>query len=137
MPRAAELLASGGWLVSLDFGDTGRSPEVPGLARWYDEVFQQAWPRPFASDPMITAAEAEAHGFGAPAHLDFASACAFTARQYVEFLMTESNVIAAVEYGDENAARVRARLESELLPLFGGAARRVAFGGYIQALRRC
>jgi hypothetical protein len=46
-------------------------------------------------------------------------------------------VIAAIEYGDEDAARVRARLESELRPLFGGTARRVSFGGYIQALRRC
>ena len=50
--------------------------------------------------------------------------------------MTESNVLTAVEYGDEDAARVRARLESELLPLFGSVPRRVAFGGYIQALRR-
>jgi SAM-dependent methyltransferase len=36
MPRAAELVPSGGWLVSLDFGDTGRAPEIPGLARWYE-----------------------------------------------------------------------------------------------------
>ena len=59
-------IESGGWLVSLDFGDTGRSPEVPGLARWYDEVFLRAYPRPAASDPMITADEAERHGFAAP-----------------------------------------------------------------------
>jgi SAM-dependent methyltransferase len=136
MPRAAELIRSGGWLVSLDFGDTGRSPKVPGLARWYDGVFQRAYPRPPASDPMITADEAERHGFGAPAHRDFASAAAFTARQYAEFLMTESNVIAAIEYGDAAEDGVRAWLESELRPLFGDESRPVAFEGYIQALRR-
>ena len=136
MPRAAELTRSGGWLVSLDFGDTGRSPEVPGLGRWYDEVFLRACPRPPASDPTITADEAGRHGFAAPLHRDFDSACPFSASQYAAFLMTESSVIAAVEFGRKAEADVRASLEGELAPLFGPEPRRVAFGGYIQALRR-
>jgi SAM-dependent methyltransferase len=136
LPRAADLLAPGGWLVPLDFGDTGRSPELPGLARWYDEVFQARYPRPRSSDPMVTAEEAARHGFGTPVHRDFASVVSFTARQYAAFLMTESNVIAAVEYGRESADRVQARLESELLALFGDAAHPVAFSGYVQALPR-
>jgi len=136
MPRAAELVRSGGWLVSLDFGDTGRSPEVPGLGPWYDEVFLREYPRPPASDPMITADEARRHGFAEPLQRDFASASSFTAPQYAAFLMTESSVIAAIEYGREAEAEVRAWLESQLVPLFGREPRRVAFGGYIQALRR-
>jgi SAM-dependent methyltransferase len=136
MPRAEELVESGGWLVSLDFGDTGRSTEVPGLARWYDEVFLRAYPRPPASDPMITGDEAERHGFAAPSYRDFASSTSFTARQYAAFLMTESSVIAAVEYGGKAEAEVRAWLEGEIAPLFGPRPRLVAFGGYIQALRR-
>jgi SAM-dependent methyltransferase len=136
LPRAAEALARGGWLVCLDFGDTGRSPDVPGLARWYDEAFQREYPRPASSDPRITAEEAARHGFEPPVERGFASVASFTARQYAAFLMTESNVIAAIEYGREGEDRVRARLESQLLPLFGGASRRVAFSGYVQALRR-
>jgi SAM-dependent methyltransferase len=136
MPRAAEVTRRGGWLVSLDFGDTGRAPEIPGLARWYDEVFLRAYPRPQASDPLIAGDEAERHGFAAPLHHDFASACAFTASQYAAFLMTESSVIAAIEYGQEKEAEVRAWLEGELAALFGPEPRWVAFGGYIQALRR-
>ena len=66
LPRAAELVEGGGWLVSLDFGDTGRSAEVPGLARWYDEVFLRAYPRPPASDPMITADGGRAPRLRAP-----------------------------------------------------------------------
>lgn len=136
MPRAAELVPSGGWLVSLDFGDTGRSPDVPGLASWYDDVFLRSYPRPSASDPVITAEEAGRHGFAAPLHRDFAAACPFTAAQYAAFLMTESNVIAAVEYGERTEAEVHGWLDGELAPLFGREPRRVAFGGYIQALRR-
>jgi SAM-dependent methyltransferase len=137
VPRAAELLERGGWLVPLDFGDTGRSPDVPGLARWYDEVFQRRYPRPASTDPMVTAGEAARHGFEAPVQRGFASVASFTARQYAAFLMTESNVIAAVEYGSEREGDVRAWLESELLSLFGDGPRPVAFSGYVQALRRC
>jgi SAM-dependent methyltransferase len=137
VPRVAELLERGGWLVPLDFGDTGRSPEVPGLARWYDEVFQARYPRPASRDPLVTAQEARRHGFEAPVHREFASFASFTAAQYAAFLMTESNVIAAVEYGSEAADRVRAWLGSELLALFGEGPRPVAFTGYVQALRRC
>ena len=136
VPRAAELLESGGWLVPLDFGDTGRSPEVPALAKWHDEVFQARYPRPPSRDPLVTAQEARRHGFEAPVHREFASFASFTAAQYAAFLMTESNVIAAVEFGSEAADRVRAWLETELLSLFGEGSRPVAFSGYVQALRR-
>ena len=50
--------------------------------------------------------------------------------------MTESSVIAAVEYGSEPADGVRAWLEAELAQLFGDGPRRVAFSGYVQALQR-
>jgi SAM-dependent methyltransferase len=136
LPRAAAVLERGGFLVSLDFGDTGRSAEVPGLGRWYDEAFLAAYPRPAASDPMIRADEAERHGFAAPVFRDFASACSFTASQYAAFLLTESSVIAAIEYGGKSESEVRSWLEAELLPLFGPAPRAVAFAGYIQAMRR-
>jgi hypothetical protein len=85
---------------------------------------------------MITADEAGRHGFAAPLYRDFASACSFTAPRYAAFLMTESSVIAAVEYGGKAEPEVRAWLEGELVPLFGPGPRRVSFGGYIQALRR-
>jgi SAM-dependent methyltransferase len=137
VPRAAELLERGGWLIPLDFGDTGRSPEVPGLARWYDGVFQARYPRPASRDPLVTAEEAGRHGFEAPLHRDFASVASFTARQYAAFLMTESNVIAAVEYGSEAEDGVRAWLEKDLVSLLGEGSRPVAFSGYVQALRRC
>jgi SAM-dependent methyltransferase len=136
MPQAAELTRTGGWLVSLDFGDTGHSPEAPGLGPWYDDVFLRAYPRPLASEPRITAEEARRHGFDTPVEADFASAWSFTVSRYAAFLMTESSVIAAIEYGGHAEADVRSWLERELVPIFGGGTRRVAFDGYIQALRR-
>ncbi len=136
LPRAAELLVTGGWLVPLDFGDAGRSPEMPDLERWHREVFQKACPTPVAGDPRVTAPEAEGFGFTAPASHDFATDCSFTAARYSDFLMTESGVIAAVEYGERSSGEIRAWLEEELRPLFAGESRRVAFDGYIQILKK-
>jgi SAM-dependent methyltransferase len=136
VPRAKALLKGGGCLVSLDFGDQGRSGEVSGLARWYDEVFQRAYPRPPARDPLVTMEEGARAGLTGPDHHTFSLRCSFTASQYSDFLMTESNVIAAVEYGAKTVAQVRDGLEADLAPLFGGEARAVEFGGYIQVLRK-
>lgn len=136
LPRAAALLRPGGFLVALDFGDAGRSPDVPGLARWYGDAFLGRFPRPPAADPMIGDAEAEGHGFARPSYRPYASSWPFTAAQYASFLMTESNVIAAVEYGNQAAGGVEAWLVAQLALLFGDGPRRVAFAGYVQALRR-
>ncbi len=136
LPRAAELLGDGGWLVPLDFGDAGRSPEMPGLRRWHEEVLRPEFPVPASQDPMITSDEAARFGFGEPTHHTFESPCRFTAARYADFLMTESNVIAAVEYGERSAKEIRGWLEAELSGLFGAQTRVVTFGGYIQVLRR-
>jgi hypothetical protein len=50
--------------------------------------------------------------------------------------MTESNVIAAVEYRKEPPDQPLSWLEAELTPFFGSEARPIAFGGYVQALQR-
>jgi SAM-dependent methyltransferase len=136
LPRAAELLRSGGWLVPLDFGDTGRSADVPDLERWYETAFLRAYPRPPARDPMVTGEEAVSCGLSDPVNHTFVMPCSLTAQRYAEFLMTESNVIAAVEYGTQTADRVRGWLQAELAPLFGGKSREVLFGGYVQVLRK-
>jgi hypothetical protein len=50
--------------------------------------------------------------------------------------MTESSIVAAVEYGTRRASEIDAWLESEVRGLFGDVARRVRFSGYVQVLRR-
>jgi hypothetical protein len=109
---------------------------VPGLARWYQAAFLRRFPRPHAADPIISDAEADGHGFARPRYAEYSSHWPFTAAQYAGFLMTESSVIAAVEYGTQSEADVRAWLDAELAPLFGDEARRIAFEGYVQVLGR-
>ena len=136
LPRVAELLVSGGFLVSLDFGHAGRSADVAGLEAWYQGSFQRVYPSPPTLDPILTAEDGGRHGFSPPieATLDFAWTC--TASQYADFLLTESSVVAAIEYGTARVEEIREWLLPRLLSLFGHGAREIAFGGYVQALRR-
>ena len=136
LPQAARLLRPGGFLVPLDFGDRGASDEVPALEPWYRGVFLEAFPFPPARDPIVTPEEAVRHGFTGPERHDFECAWRFTARRYASFLMTESSIVAAIEYGSRHAEDVDAWLEAEVRRLFGDAPRAVRFGGYVQVLRR-
>jgi SAM-dependent methyltransferase len=136
LPEAARVLRRGGALVPLDFGDRGGSDEVPALEEWYRRVFVARFPCPPARDPIVSAEEAGRHGFTAPVRQDFECGWSFTPRQYASFLMTESSIVAAVEYGTRRASEIDAWLELEVRGLFGDAARRVRFGGYVQVLRR-
>jgi SAM-dependent methyltransferase len=136
VPAVGELLVPGGWFVPLDFGDTGRARNLPELGPWYDKVFLRRYPRPSSADPMVTPGEAALSAFDSPVEERFAFPCTFTAEQYADFLMTESNVIAAVEYGSENAAGVRHWLAEEIRKLTGDKPISPEFGGYIQALRK-
>jgi hypothetical protein len=94
------------------------------------------FPRPPSLDPLITDHEAAGNDFSVPTLHPFESRCSFTASRYADFLMTESNVIAAVEYGGRSAEEIRGQLEKELTPLFGRESRAVVFSGYIQLLQR-
>jgi SAM-dependent methyltransferase len=136
LPEAARLIRPGGWLVALDFGDRGRSDDVPALERWYCDVFLRECPVPPARDPIVTGDEARRHGFVPPRREDFDLAWPFTAAQYARFLMTESAVVSAVEYGGRRAADVADWLGWELQPLLGDTPRRIAFSGYVQLLAR-
>jgi len=136
LPRAAELLTAGGWLIPLDFGDAGRSTDIADLEGWHRQVFQATFPSPSSRDPMITDEEASRFGFGGPTSHRFTTGYSFTASGYARFLMTESRVTAAVEYGHREPEEIRAWLEAQLGDLFRDRTCPVTFEGYIQALPR-
>jgi len=136
LPRTAELLGTGGFLVPLDFGHAGRSAAISGLEAWYRGRFRDAYPAPPSPDPLLTRSDAARSGFAAPLEAGLELSWTCTAAEYVEFLLTESCVIVAVEYGTATVDAVREDLRAQVEPLFGSEAHPVLFGGYVQALRR-
>jgi hypothetical protein len=59
----------------------------------------------------------------------------FTLEKLTAYLMTQSNIIAAVEQGVETATSVQAWLTSQITPYFTGAVPTFMFAGYIWYLQ--
>lgn len=59
----------------------------------------------------------------------------FTLARFVDYILTQSNVSAAVGEGRGDARAVRAWFTATLGSLFGDGERSLAFGGYIWYLR--
>jgi SAM-dependent methyltransferase len=136
LPRARDLLVRNGWLVSLDFGNSGRAADLPALERWHEEVFDRVFPRLTARDPILREEEARRHSFSEPRTESIGLEWRFAEREYAACLMTESRVVAAVEHGSRTADEIRRWLDAELTSLFEGRTHVVAFDGYIQVLRK-
>lgn len=60
---------------------------------------------------------------------------AFTLKELVEYLQTQTNVIAAVEDGDQSIDDIKAWLRRELRPYFATGPLTVRFGGPVWILR--
>jgi hypothetical protein len=66
---------------------------------------------------------------------DYVLELPFHLEEYVGFLLTQSNVTAAVEEGRESAEDLRAWMTRGLGDVFGARQRSTRFGGYIWYLR--
>jgi SAM-dependent methyltransferase len=125
----ARVLTAAGTLVVYDFSP-GRSE---ALEPWFDQ-FRRRYPRPDDGarelNPAILAHEAQ--GFRLEGAEDFAIALPMTPTAYLDYMMTETNVAAAVGRGVP-VNDIRAWCAETLAPVFAGD---IVFRGYIAWLTR-
>lgn len=135
-PEARRLLRAGGWLVVYDGADLAAMAGDDGFARWYRQEYLARLPRPPRDERPIAGDEARAHGLDLAHEERYRLELPFRLSAYVDFMLTQSNVTAAVARGDESLDGVRAWLTRSLGPRFGDGERAMAFGGPVWALRR-
>ena len=82
--------------------------------------------RPLSPETLVPLAE----GFRAIGHEDYEEGLLTEPGFYVDYMMTETNVAAAVQAGID-AEEIREWCLETTAPIFGGAAREVLFNGYI------
>jgi len=135
--EAARVLAPAGTLIVYDFAPGSRFPEDPSLARWFQD-FLARYPKPddgaAALDPP-TLCRLCAGLLEPVAAQVFEEQEAWDVGSYAGYLMTETNVAAAIAAG-ESAARIRAWMDSTLPAVFGGARRNVCFDAYFAAFAK-
>jgi len=136
-PEAARVLTPQGMLFVYDFS-TGRSfPDSALLDAWFD-AFLRRYPPVSASqarplNPEILSRIAT--GFVAGAHETFAIPIQLEPGFYLDYVLTGTNVAAAVARGASPDA-IRAWCEESLQPVWQGQAREVLFRGYWACLER-
>jgi len=131
LAEAHRVLGAAGWLVIYDNAFAGEIVEAPAFARWSREVYLGRFPSPPRDRRPLTAAAGD-RGFDLVGQEAYSNEVAFTAESLVAYLMTQSNVIAAIEReGAAIAAWLRAEIGGVLPD--GGTGR---FRGSIHYLRK-
>jgi SAM-dependent methyltransferase len=130
----ARVLAPGGVALVYDF-TTGRHLRAgPDLAPWFAEVLRR-WPRPRRTTPPFDAAALAAAGL-AVEHHPFEVDVALSRRGYVDYLLTESFVTAAIRRGEDRAEIDRWLTSSVPWAAAEGLTADVVFEGYLLVGRR-
>ncbi|MFN8483775.1 MAG: class I SAM-dependent methyltransferase [Anaerolineae bacterium] len=137
LAEARRVLRRGAWLVVYNNLFCGQMEGRPAFERWSREVYLARYPAPPRQSQPLSDADAEAAGFRFAARADLRHWIPFAPDRLADYLMTQTNVIAAVADGETSYADIRAWLMTELPPLFEAAAeRRFLFSSYIWYLQR-
>ncbi len=136
LDELARVVRPGGMLVVYDWATAGECADDPALATWF-ATFTARHPRPpseaVALDPQTLARRATA--FTLATATTFAWPLAMSMEAYARYMLTETNVAAAVR-GGAALDDIRAWCHATLADVFAGGPREVLFRGYLAYLRR-
>jgi len=133
--EARRVLGAGGWLAVYTSGFKGEMAEDAAFAEWTKGSYLKRFPSPPRRAAGVTAELARAHGFDLEGTEEFSHDEAMSADGLTGYLLTQTNVIAAVEEGAMPLADAAAWIAAGVAPFFGGARRTLRFGGTIWWLR--
>jgi SAM-dependent methyltransferase len=129
-PEAARVLEPGGALLVYDFS-TGRSfRRTTSLDEWFEEfIFRYPFPRDEGCPLDPESLGRLGSGFRMEFGERFETGIPLDREFYLDYLMTETNVAAAVRQG-ASGAEIRIRCAESLCPIWAGGEREVLFRGY-------
>lgn len=129
--EARRLLGCGGSMVIYDNAFAGRMEGNPAFRSWLETKYLQRYPSPPRHRVPMPQAVVE-RGFRPLGEERYENVVTFSAEGLVDYLVTQSNVIAGVEGGRQPIEQVRAWLAEGVRPFFEvDEERRFLFGGPI------
>jgi ubiquinone/menaquinone biosynthesis C-methylase UbiE len=135
LAEASRVLEPSGWLVIYDNGFFGEMKENPRHERWYRENYLVRYPSPPRNKEPLTDDECRSHGLRLVEWESYTNEVSFSAEELASYLMTQSNVTAAVEDEGENPESVREWLVESVAPMFGKPRGTFRFSGTIEYLQ--
>jgi SAM-dependent methyltransferase len=134
--EARRVLRLGGWLALYNDTYTGQMADSPAFAAWNRESYLVRYPTPPRNHLLFGDFDGAEYGF-APSKFDqFVHNVEFTPNQLVDYLLTQTNVISAVEMGNEDVHSVTQWLLNSVQPFFRGATASFAFSCQMRFLER-
>jgi len=119
LKEADRVLRTRGWLIVYDNYISGQMEENSEFQTWYREGYLKHYPPPPRTWPAFTAEDSENEDFRLLGKEEYQNRLKLTIAGLVDYLVTQSNVIAAVECGDEEIGEVRLWLTETIKLLFG------------------
>lgn len=116
--EAHRVLRPGGWLVIYDAYFSAMDVDNTDFQTWHRDSYLKRYPSPARSWFALPADDAEALGFQLHKTERLPHSINFTLEQLIDYLITQSNIIAAVEDGAEEIGEVRRWLTESLKPFF-------------------
>ena len=133
-PEAARVLRPGGVLVVYDFSPGRSFRDAAGLDEWFTEFYRRYPPPVEEARELSPAILAELSPlFRLNCHEEFEIGIPLTQAFYLDYMMTETNVAAAVRRG-AGASEIRSWCAGTLGPIWGASERTVLFRGYFACL---
>ena len=117
--EARRVLRSKGWLIFYDHYFSSEMEEKPEFKSWFQENYLKRFPPPPRGGLTFTPEDSEQSGFQLLGQETYQSSISFSVERLVNYLISHSNVIAAVEFGQEEIDEVRCWLTESIKPLFG------------------
>lgn len=130
------LLQPGGWLVIYNNAFRGEMVGNLEFHDWVTSAYLPTFPSPARSRTPLDDDDATQAGSALIAREAYENEVTFTPEDLVDYLMTQSNIIAAVERSDRVPEDIRAWLLAQVTPLFPVPSATFAFGGDIWFLQR-
>ena len=130
------ILKAGAWLVIFNHGFRGQMKENLEFEQWFLNVYEEHYPSPPRNAEPMTSETAKRYGFTFPSQEEIQNDVVFTVEELAAYLITQSNVIARTEHGEETVEEVYDWLIKQTRPFFKSERATFPFSGLIWYLQK-
>jgi len=133
-PEAERVLRPNGLMVIYDFSPGREFSKSNRLSNWFSE-FEKRYPVPSCREISPDTLQKESYGFRLSSHEYFEISLQLSPEFYLEYILTETNVVFAINNGIRGQ-EIRSWCQETLEPVFQKSTQVVVFRGFMAFLYR-